>query len=155
MFEFWNFWLVDKVCKGPSLWNSGISDELYFFRQNKILVWGEKHTALFQTHNWECQVFSTRFLRGYTQIPDTGQIGSKLFSSFLNITILLFWSKFGESAGVEKYFDRTRTLLKVFPASSFSRSCKLSFWWFKLGGYPFGWRNNCKSLPSIFQPLKR
>ena len=92
---------------------------------------------------------------GYTQIPDTGQIGSILFSSFLKITILLFWSKFCESAGVEKYFDRTRTLLKVFPASSFSRSCKLSFWWFKLGGYPFGWKKIIANLCLLFSNLRK
>ena len=29
--------------------NSGISDELKFFRQEEITLWGKKRTALFQT----------------------------------------------------------------------------------------------------------
>ena len=42
----------------PPLWNFIISDELYFFsRRNGIISWGKKHTALFQTHNWEKSSF--------------------------------------------------------------------------------------------------
>ena len=40
MFEFWNFWLAqdafDPVCN-EYLWNSGISDELFFFGETRYL----------------------------------------------------------------------------------------------------------------------
>ena len=48
-----NLFTFDPVCKGPALWNFGISDEVFFFRRNEIISWGEKRTALFQTHNRE------------------------------------------------------------------------------------------------------
>ena len=57
MIDFSNFSLVreasDPVRKGPPLWNSGISDELHFFLQSEITLWGKKRTAHFQTYNWE------------------------------------------------------------------------------------------------------
>ena len=60
MIDFYNFSLVreasDQVCKGPPLWNSGISAQLNFFRQNEINLRGKKRTALFQTYNWKSQV---------------------------------------------------------------------------------------------------
>ena len=39
---------------------ASISDELYFFRQNEITLWGKKHTNLFQTYDWANSSFSTK-----------------------------------------------------------------------------------------------
>ena len=62
------------VCKGPPLWNFGISDELYFFLRNEIISWGKKRSTLFQTHNFLMgKVFSTRsyvYLHSYMQLRD-------------------------------------------------------------------------------------
>ena len=67
--------------------NFGISDKLYFFLQNERILRGKKHTALFQTYNWEkSSFFSTHsymYLHRYKQIrgrggmytPPPGQIG--------------------------------------------------------------------------------
>ena len=57
MMDFYDFSLIweasDPVLKGPPLWNSGISDKLYYFRQNEIILLGKKRIALYQTYNWE------------------------------------------------------------------------------------------------------
>ena len=34
-----------------------ISNELHFFFGNEITLWGKKHTALFQTYDWEKSIF--------------------------------------------------------------------------------------------------
>ena len=72
-----NVWLLkffdgrevfDRVCKGPASWNFGISDKLYFFRVNEIILWGKKHMALFQTHNWEKSSFFSTLVRVFARL---------------------------------------------------------------------------------------
>ena len=53
---------LDPVCKVPGLWNFGISDKLCF-RWNEMVSWVKKHTALFQTHNWEKSSFFSTLVR--------------------------------------------------------------------------------------------
>ena len=53
--------------------NFGISDKLYFFLQNEIILRGKKHTALFQTYiisqlNWEKSSFFNALVRVFAQI---------------------------------------------------------------------------------------
>ena len=50
----------------PPLRNFGISDELHFFWQNEITLWGKKRTALFQAYKWEKSSFSAA---KYEQAP--------------------------------------------------------------------------------------
>ena len=47
----------DLVRQEPLLWNCGISDEFHFFRQKEITLCGKKHTAFFQTYDWEKSSF--------------------------------------------------------------------------------------------------
>ena len=55
MFDLYQFSLVGEASdldrKGPPLWILGISNKLYFFLQNEIILRGKKHTAPFQTYN--------------------------------------------------------------------------------------------------------
>ena len=93
MFDFYDVSLVGEASdpdhKGPPLWIWGIPDKLYFFLQNEITLWGKKHTALFQTYNWEKSSFFILLVSVYAQIyantwqgaympPPQGQIGLKI-----------------------------------------------------------------------------
>ena len=111
MFELWIFLCreaFDPVCKGPALWNFGISEELYFFRRSEKFLWGKKRTALFQTQNWEKSSFFNTVIRvfGYTVIlkywanrvkknlckifPMSGSLGVFLTRiSFLSIPVIV------------------------------------------------------------------
>ena len=39
-----------------------------FFRRNEITLWGKKHIALFQTHNWEKSSFFNMFVRVFARL---------------------------------------------------------------------------------------
>ena len=79
----------DPVLWGPPLRNSGISDELFFLRQNQIILRGKKCTALFQTYSWEksiffnalepvfAQIFANTCQGGHICPPPLGLIGLK------------------------------------------------------------------------------
>ena len=41
---------------------------LIFFRFNEIVSWGKKHTALFQTHNWEKSSFFSTLIRVFARL---------------------------------------------------------------------------------------
>ena len=71
-FYFSNFSLVREACypdrTGPPLWISVISDKLYFFLQNEIILRGKNHTALFQTYHWEKSSFFNAPVHVFEQI---------------------------------------------------------------------------------------
>ena len=59
MMNFYYFSLVgeasDQVCKGPPLWNLGISDKIHFFLQNEIILRGiftDTHKYVAGGHIW-------------------------------------------------------------------------------------------------------
>ena len=85
-----NVWLLiffvgreafDPVCKGPALWNFGISDEVYFFLTETRSFHGVKSVLPFsKLIIVKSQVFSARlyvYLHGYTQIRDRGASQSR------------------------------------------------------------------------------
>ena len=51
-----NLVTFDPVCKGPYEILVFLT-KFFFLRRNEIISWGEKRTALFQTHNWEKSSF--------------------------------------------------------------------------------------------------
>ena len=45
-----------------------ISNELHFVFGNEITLWGKKHTALFQTYDWEKSIFFNALVHVFAEI---------------------------------------------------------------------------------------
>ena len=114
MFDFWNVLLVERrltqFVRVPPYEISVVLTNFIFFRWNAMISWGKKHTALFQTHNWEkSSFFSTLVLVFATVYANTWQFDTRHVNQkpklILNSMILTMSGFSGSSSAVGRHLS--------------------------------------------------